>query len=620
MDNKFDSYHMPEEDDITLIDKEEDDITLIDREDDTTLVDREEDITLIDKKGKIPTSGGTVWARGDIINNLYRVENIVKGGMGIIYFIEHLKWGIKLVVKSPLERFLVAEHKTLFIKEAETWVDLGKHPNIITAFYVRELHGIPRIFIEFAGGGSLTDWLKEGKLKDLSSVLDIAIQFCEGIIYAHSRGLVHRDIKPDNVLMLEDGTAKITDFGLVKTRDEKMSDDALEKLKRPSTIDPQEWKTFITGGVMGSPPYIAPEQWKKASKADKRSDIYSFGVMLYEMICKRRPFIKERDNPYPVKVAYQLMHTLNPPPDPAEFYPHIPAKLKSLLLRCLEKEPEKRYKNFEEIQKELTDIYREVTGKTFKKSKIGEGELKAGDLNNRALSYIDLGKKVEAAKLLEEAIKLDPNFLPANINLILLLAEENWDVYENILLRFKAIRDGNPSSYIPYYYEAIYEFEWGNPSSALHLITRALELNSSNHLLWNFKGMILGKLSKYAEALEAFKEAIKLDNTKIEYIRNCGIALYYMGKYEESSQEFQKLLEFFPEDNEFKIDMAISLAGTGDIDTATALFAEILERNPQEIRANLYLGELLTGIDIFVPSFCRLPYDKDIEDGGYFLK
>lgn len=635
------SKNSGESDDLKSLDEEDtDDLTLVDEggedTDDLTLVDGDEEdrdgLAFVDRgedgykefsvergKEKLPGSGGT-WLKGDIIDGLYLVENIVKGGMGIIYFIEHLKWNIKLVVKSPLEKFLAPEHKLRFIREAETWVNLGKHPNIATAFYVKDLQGIPRIFIEFADGGSLTSRIKKDALMEISELLDLAIQFCEGIIHAHSQGLVHRDIKPDNVLLMKDGTVKITDFGLVKTKDKSSLREEVMAVKRPPTIDLKEWKTLAGISVIGSPPYIAPEQWTEVSRADKRSDIYSFGVMLYEMICGRRPFIKAHDNPYPVKVAYHLMHKFEKPPDPKTFRRNIPVKFNNLLLKCLEKEPHNRYSSFEEIQRELIEIYRDVTKRDYERPLPGEAEIKAEDLNNRALSYLDLGKKHEARKFLEEAIRLDPNNLPASINLVILLMDEKWDTYENILLRFKSIREGNPTSYLPYYYEAIFELEWGNTSTALILITKALEIYSSGPGLWNFKGVVLYNLERYEEAGKAFEEAIKLDKLKSEYIRNYNIALYYRERYEECSEGFKELSEKFPENMEIKMDMAVSLTGIKKFPEAISLFREVLETEPSSIRGNLCMGELLSGMDIFVPTFLYIPSPEGIKEASGYLE
>jgi len=450
-----------------------------------SVVDKEESPTLLEEEvSSSHISSDSIWYKGQIIDELYRVEDIAKGGMGIIYFVDHLKWGIKLVVKTPLQEFSTGEQKRRFIREAETWVDLGKHPNIATAFYVRELKGIPGIFIEYADGGSLTDWLKEKR--DLPELLDMAIQFCEGMIYAHKKGLVHRDIKPDNVLLMKNGTLKITDFGLVKTR--KQAGEEITDC--PSSITPQEWHTITEAGAMGTPPYMPPEQWSQAEKADARSDIYSFGVMLFEMICNRRPFVKGPDNPQPAFLAYQIMHRLHPPPDPATFR-DIPVKLKDLILKCLEKEPEKRYGSFEETKTSLLLIYREVKGHNYERQCPGEAELKAEDLNNRALSYLDLGKKEEARSLLEESIKLDPLSISAGINLLLLLTEEKWDSYENIFFRYKTIREANSGNPLPYYYEAIFELEQGDHRRALSLITEAVKISPHNSMFREFEKVIL---------------------------------------------------------------------------------------------------------------------------------
>ena len=562
----------------------------------------EEEKTLLEHdKGVFGT-----WSVREVIDSLYRVEKILTGGMGVIYFIDHLKWGIKLVVKSPREEFLSKENKARFVREAETWVDLGKHPNIATAFYVREMQGIPRIFIEYADGGSLSDWLKEENLRELPEILDFAIQFCSGIVYAHSKGLVHRDIKADNVLLTKDGTVKITDFGLVKTKKKDIEIISPAAIEKPSSISQQEWQTLTSATAVGTPPYMPPEQWIEADKTDRRSDVYSFGVMLYEMICGRRPFVKEPDNPYPTVIAYQMMHRFTPPPDPDQFRDGIPKTLKNLLMKCLEKDSKGRYSSFEEIQDVLAGVYKEVSGKDYERTLPGEAELKAEDLNNRALSYLDLGRKSDARKFLEEAIKIDPHSLCANINLILLLTDEAWDSYENILLRFKSAREGSSGNPLPYYYEAIFELLHGNPGNSLSLIRKSLELDKSNGMLLNLKGIILTDLKKYDEALKVFQEAINVDKENMEYLRNYAASLYYNGRGQEACDEFSKLLDLFPGDTDLKIDLSVAMTGIKKIDRARTLLEEVLKRNPMSIRANLYMGEMLSGKGTFVPSFHSL--------------
>jgi serine/threonine protein kinase len=167
------------------------------------------------------------WQVGDTILDLYEVTALLgEGGMGKVYKVHHKGWNTDLAVKSPRpEIFAAAGGQENFVREAESWVNLGLHPHIISCYYVRTLGGIPRVFAEYVEGGSLSDWIRTKKLyeeggpeKALERILDIAIQFAWGLHYAHKQGLIHQDVKPANVMMTPDGTAQVTDFGLAKAR------------------------------------------------------------------------------------------------------------------------------------------------------------------------------------------------------------------------------------------------------------------------------------------------------------------------------------------------------------------------------------------------------------------
>jgi tRNA A-37 threonylcarbamoyl transferase component Bud32 len=157
------------------------------------------------------------WQVGDVIENLYEVRDIKYGGMGAVYLIRHRRWDIMMAVKSLLHRLRdVEEDRALFLKEAETWIDIGFHPNIAACYYVRNIQDSPRIFIEHVDAGALNEWLVRHSPVGWDTLIDLMVQFSDGLEHAHSKGLVHRDVKPGNCMMTRDGILKVTDFVLTK--------------------------------------------------------------------------------------------------------------------------------------------------------------------------------------------------------------------------------------------------------------------------------------------------------------------------------------------------------------------------------------------------------------------
>ncbi len=160
----------------------------------------------------------SVWQVGDTVADLYQIREInTEGGMSLVYFVWHLGWQMELAIKSPrVNRAAMTADLDRFSQEAETWSEFGLHPNIVTAYYVRRIDDMPRIMLEKINGGSLKTWLARGRIRDLATALDIAIQVASGLRYAQTirPGFVHRDIKPANILMTPEGEAKLTDFGL----------------------------------------------------------------------------------------------------------------------------------------------------------------------------------------------------------------------------------------------------------------------------------------------------------------------------------------------------------------------------------------------------------------------
>ncbi len=357
------------------------------------------------------------WKKGEIIEGLYEVLGSAHGGMGKVYFVFHRVWKMKLAIKTPQRRAVKSEaHLIRFLREAELWVDLGLHPNIATCYYARVIGGLPRLFIEYVDGGTLEDWKDKKLLGDLRTVVDLMLQFCHGMMYAEEKGMIHRDIKPQNCLMGRDKTLKITDFGLVKRVEEPAQELHSDKADSNASIGrySDTSVTLFEDGVVGSPWFMAPERFKDKGREDIRSDIYSFGVMLYEVTLGTMPFRLPKGSSLPALVR---SHLKVPPVDPLTIRPDLPRALADTIMTCLEKKPENRYSSFVELCGALETLNGQLfPGRECRRPPNIVG-LKADSLNNQAVSLLDLGRQEEARALLEDAHSTIPDHLETVYNL-----------------------------------------------------------------------------------------------------------------------------------------------------------------------------------------------------------
>ena len=372
-----------------------------------------------------------IWKPGDVILDLYEVKEVLgEGGFGTVYLVHHRGWNTDLAVKSIKAKHLGSDKQREkiiagFVAECETWMGLGLHPHTVSRYYVRILGGIPRVFAEYIPGGSLRDWITQGKLLpspasgrgaatkspgeggasvDLAKVLDIAIQIAWGMAHAYAKGLVHRDLKPHNVLMTPDGTAKVADFGLAR-----FGSSADESIDGQSAGGAQ----LSTG--RGTPGYAAPEQVSGGPTFDHRADIFSFGVTLWSMLGGRLSWIdgvKPQEALTRSGVAWNAVKRLLKQAEPGD----VPEDLAELILRCLAPEPEDRWPNFAAVIDKLRPLYEELVGEPYTRQEPQEAELLAGGLNNRALSLMDLGKTVKAEADWQQALASDAHHLESVYN------------------------------------------------------------------------------------------------------------------------------------------------------------------------------------------------------------
>jgi len=410
------------------------------------------------------------WEVGQVLAGIYRVDSLLgEGGMGAVYRVRHTEWGVDLAIKTPLPR-LFANPVALqrFQREAETWIDLGLHPNVARCYYVREVEGTPRIFVEFVRGGTLKEWLAERRdPADWKTLLRLALEAADGLAFAHSRGLVHRDVKPANCLLSERGTLRITDFGLVK-----VSSGPPEEVVTPtqSTGPPRgssgpELTHFEAG--MGTPEYAAPEQWSAASAVDARADVYSWGVLLWEIVTGRRPFDAPGDR-QPAAVLINR-HCFSELPNPRDHRLDLPAQLIELLRRCLAKEPSQRPHSIREAREALAEIYKARCGEVAPRVP-PTPRVTAAVLCNRALSLRDLGQNEAARATWEEALRLEPHHPESRYNLGLLAwrAGELRDL--ELVEQLEAVRVVQTRAWIDELLLARVHVERGDGEAAIELL------------------------------------------------------------------------------------------------------------------------------------------------------
>jgi len=281
--------------------------------------DREGDVsrTMTIKLPAIPFPIGSIFAERYQI-----IEELGKGGMGRVIRALDKKLdeeiAIKFIRPGLTEDPATVERFRTELKAARQVI----HKNVARMFDLNEADGVPYITMEYVRGGDLKSLIKKMGRLDAQQAVRIIRQVAEGLAEAHRTGVIHRDLKPHNIMVDEEGTARITDFGLARLR---KTDDAT-----------------LTAPGMGTPAYASPEQ-VEGTAVDNRSDLYSLGIMLYEMLTGKIPF--KGDSPYSVA----LQRLTKAPPDPRSLQPDIPEALVHIIMKCLERERERRYQNAEEL-------------------------------------------------------------------------------------------------------------------------------------------------------------------------------------------------------------------------------------------------------------------------------
>ncbi len=274
--------------------------------------------------------------RGQVFANRYEIQGTLgKGGMGVVYRARDRQLDEVVALKLLRPEALATEPTLLDRFKQE--IKLARritHRNVLRTHDFGEADGVPFISMEYLEGVTLKELVRNRGALPLGVGLSFAKQMCHGLEAAHARGVIHRDIKPHNMLIIpESGELKIMDFGIA----------------RPTQVSGQDPSLTTAGTVMGTPDYMSPEQ-AQGRPADFRSDIYSLGVVLFESLTGKLPFSGE------TVTQIVIAHIQQPPPSPRSINPHLPKALETAVLQCLQKDPAQRFQKVEVLAQVLSRI------------------------------------------------------------------------------------------------------------------------------------------------------------------------------------------------------------------------------------------------------------------------
>ena len=318
---------------------------------------------------------------GKFLDNRYEILEVIgQGGMSVVYRAKCHRLNRMVAVKVLKDEFSEdAEFKNRFQDESLS-VAMMSHPNIVSVYDVSKSDDIEYIVMELIDGITLKEYLqKKGHLTWQETVY-FALQIAKALEHAHNRGIIHRDIKPQNIMVLRDGTVKVADFGIAHQ------------------VSKQQ--TYNKGEAIGSVHYISPEQ-AKGSRIDNRADIYSLGVVMYEMLTGRLPF----EGANPVDIAIQHINSI--PLSPSDYVKDIPEAIENITMKAMSPRLSQRYSSADELIADLEKVRNDPHVK-IEFNNASDVERDAKEEATRKLNYNSEIEKIKVKRMGEETRRMEP--------------------------------------------------------------------------------------------------------------------------------------------------------------------------------------------------------------------
>src|SRR5262249_27801873 len=448
------------------------------------------------------TDAGARHARGDRIGPYRVLDRVGEGGLGVVYRVEDERTGAVHALKAIRGEWLPSEPaRARFRKEAETWIALGRHPYLVPALAVEEIEGRLYLATEYVaapprGLNSVEEWLAR-RTPTAREALRAAGQLCPRVEHPHARGLpAPRDLTPANILLGPDRAVRVTDLGIA----------AAVTPGTPALVrgDAGNAAAPASGSLFGTPTHMAPEQFADPASGDERSDVYAFGVVLYQMAAGGLPF-RARVAPGPGASArlfaeLRRMHEQSP-------VPPVESPLFPIAERCLEKNPDARYPTFRALREDLEPLLRLETGEAVAVPAPREAE--AAELCNRGLGLVSLGRGEEGLAVYERALALLPGeaVLHSSKGHVLSRLERHEEALQSLA---EAIRL-DPRHDEAWANRGHVLTRLGRDVEALQAFDQAAVLNPRNPDAWTGRGAALARLGRPEDALESYEQALAID-------------------------------------------------------------------------------------------------------------
>lgn len=502
--------------------------------------------------------------------------------MGAVYQVHRRGWNRDLALKVPQVGGAASESLTVaFEHECHTWASLPAHPHVAACHFVQRFEGLPLIFLEYVAGGSVQDWIATRRLyagvpaEALYRVLAIAHESAAGLAHAHGNGLVHQDVKPANLLLTDDGQAKVTDFGLA----------------RAASRSAAGGKAAFAGMT---PAYCSPEQGARESLTPA-TDVWSWAVTVLEMFTGEIRW----------RMGQAAPAVLEEGEGTSSCALAMPGGIRRLLGRCFAPDPAAR-PTMDEIVGELQSTLRAMEmqqGVPPRPRPASPQYMKVVDANNRGVALAELGQWRQAAALLESAVSESSNAVEPWFNLCLLKARGYYDSLADETF----VRHAGSSGHLTLAHTGMLQLELGQPRKAADTLSRALTAGGSGNVdTINAFGIALLLSGEPKPARRLFEEALSLDPDRRDCLRNLAIACYLDGSASLSRRLFRYLEadSLFDAHERCACAVAQSAAGYPDAAAEALRAAATLSGEPL-VRFTVH--ELMHGSQSFLPGVMPVP-------------